>query len=127
MSAKKPEVVYRRPKPGFEKLDPEQWNDAAIADAYDRAVKKLNSVVVLSSSDVDSETIPIEKLHRPQENVVWSRSPGVQICSNQKTKNSDGYENNKKRKSKEDRTKTTVNGNSYNAGNWEIPVFGLGN
>nr|XP_039269359.1 LOW QUALITY PROTEIN: survival motor neuron protein-like [Styela clava] len=71
MAAKKGEVIYRRPKIGFEDLDPESWTDLAICDAYDKAVNNETLVKRRQAMDVPSE----QKRHGMDLN----QSPEMQI------------------------------------------------
>ncbi|XP_039269359.2 uncharacterized protein LOC120344289 [Styela clava] len=83
MAAKKGEVIYRRPKIGFEDLDPESWTDLAICDAYDKAV---NNETLVKKEASDGRSIRTKTTWNGLEpdsgdandrNIVWTRGANL--------------------------------------------------
>lgn len=54
MATKKQSLVYRLPKHGYEEIDPEEWSDMAICDAYDDAVGETYIKDEKKSQDIKS-------------------------------------------------------------------------
>ena len=60
-------VVFHRSKSGFEASDPTGWNDLAIIKAYDAAVAPD-----LKMEDFEDDNPKVG-------DVVWKRTPGVEV------------------------------------------------